>query len=75
MTIIESTMESLTESLQHNYPELIMTQTPQWFVTDTSKHITQPNDSLKTASSVVITILSNHSLRSLGMKHLSICNL
>lgn len=71
----ESTMESLTESIQNNYPELIMAQTPRWLVVDTIKRITKPNGSLKTASSVVITILGNHSLRSLGMKHLSVCNL
>lgn len=62
-----SSRDDLIRSLESNNPRIFLALIPCYAITDQTEYITKKNSTSKVVLAVVITILENHSLRSLGM--------
>ena len=71
---LECSMDQVSESLRQNYPSLPLAQIPRWLSTPFQRQQPDRNGQPKRVSSVVIAILGSHSLTSIGLRYLTVCN-
>lgn len=72
---LDTIMDDITTFIHTNFPRLWLTQTPRWPVTEYAKRTKNKHVLFMTAFTIVVVLLGSHSLKSLGVTSLSVCNL
>lgn len=66
-TPLDTAINNIISSLFYNNHELTFILAPRWLIIDRTKDTTKKNGTPRAASELVITLIGNHSLLSLGL--------